>query len=118
MGDYVGDMTPHVKIRSSRTSEGVPAHGRNITLAWLFAPCAIGPLSVCLVCLPVTLVYCGQTVGWIKMKLGTEVGLCPGHIVLDADPPPPLPKGAQPQFWPMSIVAKWLDGSRCYLVWR
>jgi len=32
-------------------------------------------------------VYCGQTVGWIKMKLGMEVGLSPGHIVLDRDPP-------------------------------
>ena len=97
MGDYVGDMTPHVKIRSSRTSEGVPAHGRNITLAWLFAPCAIGPLSV----LFVTLVHCGQTVGWIKMLLGMEVGLGPGHIVLDRDPAPP-PKGAQqsPLFGP------------------
>jgi len=36
----------------------------------------------CLSCLSVTLVYCGQTVGWIKMKLGTEVGLGPRHIVL------------------------------------
>ena len=33
------------------------------------------------VCLSVTLVYCGQTVGWIKMKLDTEVGLDRGHIV-------------------------------------
>ena len=33
--------------------------------------------------LSVTLVYCGQTVGWIKMKLGMPVGLGPGHIVLD-----------------------------------
>jgi len=31
-------------------------------------------LSV-LSCLSVTLVYCGQTVGWIKMKLGVQVGL-------------------------------------------
>jgi len=30
-----------------------------------------------------TLVYCGQMVGWIKMSLGTEVNLGPGHIVLD-----------------------------------
>jgi len=30
--------------------------------------------------------YCGQTVGWIKMKLGTEVGLGPCHIVLDGNP--------------------------------
>ena len=34
-------------------------------------------------CLSVTLVYCGQTVGWIKVPLGVEVGLGPAHIVLD-----------------------------------
>ena len=44
------------------------------------SPYAIGPLSVLQ---SVTLVYCGQTVGWIKISLGTEVGLGPGHIVLD-----------------------------------
>jgi len=31
-------------------------------------------LSVCPVCLSMTLVYCNQTVGWIKMKLGVQVG--------------------------------------------
>jgi len=46
----------------------------------------------CPVCLSVALVYCGQTVRWIKMKLGLQVSLGPGHIVLDADPSPP-PKG-------------------------
>jgi len=30
--------------------------------------------------------YCGQTAGWIKMPLGTEVGLYPGDIVLDGAP--------------------------------
>ena len=35
--------------------------------------------------LSVTLVYCGQTVGWNKMPLGTKVGLGPGHILLDGD---------------------------------
>jgi len=54
---------------------------------------AIGPLSV-LSCL--TLVYCGQTVGRIKMKLGRKVGLGPGHIVLHGDPVPPPPKGHSP----------------------
>jgi len=48
-------------------------------------PYAIGPLSV----LSVTLVYCGQTVGRIKMKLGMQVDLGPGHIVLYGDPAPP-----------------------------
>ena len=32
------------------------------------------------------------------MKLGMEVGLGAGHIVLDEDPAPPLPKGHSPQF--------------------
>jgi len=32
--------------------------------------------------------YCGQRVGRIKMKLGMQVGLGPGHIVLDGDPAP------------------------------
>jgi len=39
----------------------------------------------------------------------------PSDIVLDGDPAPPSPKGAQPHppnFWPMSVVAKWLDGLR------
>ena len=42
-------------------------------------------------CLSVTFVHCGQTVGRIKMKLGMQVGLGRGHIVLDGDPAP-LPK--------------------------
>jgi len=45
-------------------------------------------------CLSVTFVHCGQTVGRIKMKLGTQLGLGPGHIVLDGRPS--CPKGAQP----------------------
>ena len=133
-------------------------------------PYDIGPLSVYPVCLSVILVYCGQTVRWIKMKLGTEVGLDPGHIVLDGihlpslkghtslqfsthicsgqtagwikmslptnvglgprhivldgDPavpapsPPPDKRGHGPNFRPMFVVAKRLDGSRCHLVWR
>ena len=47
------------------------------------------------VCLSVTLVYYGQTVGRIKVKLGMLVGLGPGHIVLDGDPAP-ISKGADP----------------------
>ena len=59
----------------------------------------------------------GQTAGWIKMPLGMEVGLGPGHIVLDRDPAPPPPKGGgDPNFQPISVVAQWLDGSRCHLV--
>jgi len=93
----------------------------------------------CLSCLSVTLVYYGQTVGWIRMKLGMEVGLGPDHIVLDADPAAPSApemgtatsfhfsahvycgqafgriRILAPQFMAMSIMpmAKRLDGSRC-----
>jgi len=40
---------------------------------------------------------CGQTAGWIKMPLGTEVGLCSGDIVLDGTELP-SPKEHSPQF--------------------
>jgi len=45
-------------------------------------------------------VYCGQTVGHIKMKLGMEVDLDPGDVVLDGDPVPPSTRkwAHQPQF--------------------
>jgi len=44
----------------------------------------------------VSLVYCGQTIGRIKMKLGMQVGLVPGYIVLDGTQLPQ--KGHSPQF--------------------
>jgi len=59
----------------------------------------------CLSVLSVTLVYCGQTVGWIKMKLGMQVGLDPGHIVLDGDP---VPQGTQPPIFGPCLL--WPNG--------
>jgi len=53
------------------------------------------------------------------MPLGMEVGLGPGQIVLDGDPAPPTPKGAQPPIfgpcllWPngwMDQDATWHEG--------
>jgi len=69
----------------------------------------LSDLSCLNVCLSMTLVYCGQMIGWIKMKLGMEVGLGPAHIVLDRDPAPPPQRGTAPNFRPMSLVAKRLD---------
>jgi len=64
--------------------------------------------------------YCGQTAGCIKMPLGTEIGLSPGEFVFDGDPVPSPKRGPSPlpNFWPMSVVAKRLDGSRQHLAWR
>jgi len=53
-------------------------------------------LSICPVCsvLSVTLVYCGQTVGQVKMKLGTPWPHC-----VTWGPSSAFAKGAQPQFF-------------------
>ena len=65
-------------------------------------------------CLSVTLVYCGQKVGCIKVKLGMQpagIGLGPGHIVLDgALAPLPTKMGQSPNFRLMSIVASLTTG--------
>jgi len=65
------------------------------------------------------------------MKLGMKVGFRPGHSVLDGDQAPlhqrdtaPVqfsatpPQKGDPNFRPMFIVAKRLDGWSLYLEWR
>jgi len=50
-------------------------------------------------------VCCGQTAGWIKMPLGTEVGLGPGDVVLDMGTPLPQKWGtATPHYVKMVIL--------------
>ena len=75
-------------------------------------------LSVCpvlSVCLSATFVHCGQTVGRIKMKLGMQVGIGPGHIVLDGDPALPPPKGHNPPQFSADVccgqMAAWIKTS-------
>ena len=95
----------------------------SVCLSWLsVCPDCLSVLS----CLSVTLVYCGQTVGWTKMKLGVQVGIRPGNVVLDEDPAPTEKGTVTPCFqiygrrlclrsynpWPMSIVTK------CHLLGR
>ena len=63
-----------------------------------------------------SIVYCGQTPGWIKMALGMELGLRPGHIVLDGDPAPlPKEEAKPPQFSAHSYCDQ---TAGCHLVWR
>jgi len=79
--NWVGDSRPpsNFCFWATVTSNGLPCYGTVV-------------LSVC----SLTLAYCVQTVGWIKMPLGTEVGLGPGHIVLDGDPAAPCKRAQQP----------------------
>jgi len=62
-------------------------------------------------------VYCGQTAGWMKAPLYTEVNLGTGHIVLDVVPTV-REKGtaAPPLFSPMSVVATVAHLSYCWAV--
>jgi len=60
-------------------------------------------------------VYCGQTAGWMKTTLGTEVDLGKGHIVLGGDPVPPRKAllAAPLSFRSMSVVATVAHLSYC-----
>jgi len=53
-------------------------------------------------------VHCGQMAGWIKMPLGTEVGLSPGHIVIDGDQAPLQKKGQSPPIFGPCLL--WPNG--------
>jgi len=76
----------------------------------------------CLSVMSVMLVYGGQTLGWIKMPLGTEVGLGPGHIVLDGDRAPdgkghssPPPLFGPCLLWPNGCPSQLLLSSCTFL---
>ena len=58
------------------------------------------------------IVRCALTAGWSKMPLGMEVGLGPDDFVFDRDPATPEKRAhtPAPNFWPLFIVAKLLDG--------
>ena len=87
------------------------------------SPYAIGPLS-CLSCpqCPVCDVGVLWPNGWSDQDEtwhAGSLGLGPGHIVLDGDPAPPQKRRVEPpNFRPISIAAKRLQGSRCHLVRR
>jgi len=54
-------------------------------------------------------IYCDQTAGWIKMALGTKVGLSPGDFVFDGTQLPPEKRHTHPaQF--LSPCPLWPNG--------
>jgi len=66
----------------------------------------------CLSCPAVCMSVCNVGVlwpnGWTDQnETCLEVGLGPGHIVLDGDPAPP-PKGHSPKFWNSGQTAGWI----------
>ena len=61
--------------------------------------------------------YCGQMATWIKMVLGTEVGLGLRDIVLDVDPATPRKKAhpPPPNFWPCLLWPNgWMDDDNAW----
>jgi len=68
---------------------------------------------LCPVQLSVTFVHCGQTVGWIKMKIGMQVRLGHGYTALDGDSSPLPQRGTgtqSPIFGPYLLRPNgWMD---------
>jgi len=58
----------------------------------------------------------GFEAGWIKMPLGTEVGLSPGHFALDGDPAPPKRGTAPPPLFGPCLL--WPNGCPSQLLLR
>ena len=84
--------------RTALSSTNCWYRGQNWTWVMSLKPTqtkCFAPLSCLSVC---NVGVCGPTVGWIKMKLGKELGLGPGHTVLDGTQLPPPKKGHSPKF--------------------
>jgi len=100
----IGRLTPVTTATGRDTRTDVVIIGRPFVKR--FALCYRSVL-----CLPVCNVgelwpddWMGEDETWPHCQMGTQL---------------PSPKGAQPpNFRPISVVAKWLDGSRCHLVGR
>jgi len=81
------------------------------------SPYDIRPLSVGPVCLSVCDVGVLWPNGWMDQDAtcyAARPQLTPYSVRLG--PSSSSPEGAHPNFWPISVVAKSLDGSRCHLV--
>ena len=86
------------------------------------SPYAVRPLSVCLSCLSVCDVRVLWPNGWTDQDETWHAGRPrPWPHCVRWGPSSPFQRGPQPpppNFRPISVVAKWLNGSRCHLVWR
>jgi len=67
------------------------------TVRSMLSDCCLS-CPVCLFCLSVTLVYCGQTVGWIKMKLGVQVASALATFCQMGTQLPLSQRGTAPEF--------------------
>jgi len=104
------------ELRLPRRANIASSRGKN------GSPYAIRPLSVmsCLSCLSA----CNVGVLWPNSSMDQDATWHAGrprpftHCVRWG-PSSHYPKGTQPpNFRPISVLAKWLDGLRCHLVWR
>ena len=68
-----------LKLRHGWSSQQLLSSGW-ATVCKTVRPMLSDRCPVCLSVLCVTVVYCGQRVGWIKIKLGMQVGLGTGHM--------------------------------------
>ena len=123
----VGSAKMYILSNSAKFSAGrptLPVHNFSVTMATTYTIYRLGAVSslnfLAIENMPPHFsahVYYGQTAGWIKIPLGTDVGLGPGDIVLDGiqlpihakghnSPPPQFsahwsgPHSRRPAFYP------------------
>jgi len=95
-------VKPHLIHTSLRPSESkCQTASQSVQPVWATVYKTVRPVlsdrcPVCLSCLSVMLVYCGQTVGCIRMSLGTEICLGTGDIMLQGDLAHPTERGTAP----------------------
>ena len=77
-------------------------------------------LSVCLSLSPVGDVGVLWPNGWMDQDETWHAGRprpLPHCVRSGPSSPSPKMEAEPPNFWPISVAAKWLQGSRCHLVW-
>ena len=85
---------PQAQVTSAEIYLEMSFFGRPLQLT--LRPMQRDRCSVCLVCpVSVTLVYCGQTVGWTKMPLGTKVWPRPRRHCVRWGPSSPKKSGTE-----------------------
>jgi len=110
---YMGTQLP-----STERDTAAPTF-RALSIVTQRSPYAIRPLSVCPVCLSVCNFGVLWPNGWTDQDETWLVGRPrPWPHCVRWGPSSPFPKRPHPNFWPISVAAKWLQGSRCHLVWR
>jgi len=115
-----GGLYPPTERQTSPGAEVLEIENFRLSgTVFLATVCKRFALCYRIVVCPVCLSLCDVGVMWPNSrKLDMQIGLGPGHIVLDWDPAPPQKRGTAPSPFSAHVrCRKRLDRLRCHLVW-